>query len=335
MNNENREPVRVTYTLTQDEYIAFLKTVTGRALLPLVLVVGIAAILFALADGGPEEAILVAVVVIVVFALIWSAIRKTWKRQFSQNVMLNDETTITLDDDGLHVDSESTSALLRWKAYEFVQVAKQFFLIKQRGQAVYTLVPLRAFSSEDDQSAFLDMFRTHDVQIRHRSRTFSTQQRVAFGFIALFLVLSLGLLLWNPNDSSKTDEDASSVVGDTLDTLLVSGDLAGPSTEFGAGPSVVYRNYQCENGNDGGLITVDYHLSQPSSEPQLTAYYKDFLTGRGWTVVPKSSVKPVPTFGKTVNGQDVDLALDTYGDSTDKVTSLTLSAHLLHVNVCK
>ncbi len=146
--------MQVTFTLRREEFVATVRRVTLRQpSVWLVDLIGVACIVGGLATSDPGLAGLGVVYIVLWTCWLWLFVPgRAWRRLSH----LTHEQTITLSDEGVHVqlaDAESTTEWSYWSDWRLFGDVYVLRAGRGRGQA---LIPRRAFTGEQQERAFSD-----------------------------------------------------------------------------------------------------------------------------------------------------------------------------------
>ena len=79
---------------------------------------------------------------------------------FARNPKFRERYRITFSDEGLHFLTASIDSRIAWTHYSKVLASKSVILLVY-GVRMYTVIPVRAFSSPAEQAAFMELVRRH------------------------------------------------------------------------------------------------------------------------------------------------------------------------------
>ena len=78
--------------------------------------------------------------------------------QFQRNPKFREEYHLTFSRENIHFKTTSLESTLQWTHYERVIESRELFLLMY-GKGLYTLIPKRAFSSEEEINSFRTLLR--------------------------------------------------------------------------------------------------------------------------------------------------------------------------------
>ncbi|HEU0016311.1 MAG TPA: YcxB family protein [Longimicrobium sp.] len=144
--------VRVEFAPTMEDLVAVRREMGGRGmLLPLLGVMGVMALVFALVTGNAEavRAAGPAALVIVLWSVVfWMGSRLFLRRRLSQGVLTGGPQRYTFSADGIRVEAQHAAVELRWPAIRRVRETEGYFLIFASTRNAF-FVPKRELGEQD------------------------------------------------------------------------------------------------------------------------------------------------------------------------------------------
>ena len=144
---------QVTFTITEDQYVAAMRLHSRRQLrvLPLIL------IMLALFLGVATLSLTTAFITVGFFAayvaMIFYLVRSSIKKSYRSLPQLHGDQTIQFSEEGLVWHNHYALAKLKWPLYQKFAVDDNMYLLYQ-GPTIFNVVPRSAFHSQEQEDAF-------------------------------------------------------------------------------------------------------------------------------------------------------------------------------------
>lgn len=151
--NNKRVNNQMSFTITEEQYVAAMRLHSRRSFRVLPMVVVMLALFLGLATLSLTTAIFGAALFAAYMALIVYLVRGSIKKAYRSLPQLHGDQTIQFSEEGLVWHNSYVLSKVKWPLYQKYAVDDNLYLLYQ-GPTIFNVVPRSAFHSQEQEDAF-------------------------------------------------------------------------------------------------------------------------------------------------------------------------------------